>query len=280
MRTRRGPTTIAVLLALTGVLTVGLPAPVGASSGSRFYLSLGTSLSVGIEPNSAGHTRRTQEGYADQLHALLATPGLQLVKLGCPGETSITMITGGVCDYEAGSQLAQAVQFLGDHRGSVALVTIDVGANDIEPCGGLSGDAQQLCAAQAIGNVIGNLPVILTALRAAAGPDVTIIGMNYYNPFLAVWFVDPAQAQLSTQLQILFNGGLGFIYTAMFGIPVADVATAFDSLNDTPNPVVPVNVQNICALTWMCAPPPVGPNIHANAIGYGVIAQAFLAVFE
>jgi hypothetical protein len=40
------------------------------------------------------------------------------------------------------------------------------------------------------------------------------------------------------------------------------------------------NVAFICQLTWMCAPPPEGPNIHANESGYGVIAQEFLDVFD
>jgi hypothetical protein len=38
---------------------------------------------------------------------------------------------------------------------------------------------------------------------------------------------------------------------------------------------VPLNVARICTWTWMCAPSPVGPNIHANATGYQVIAAAF-----
>ena len=38
---------------------------------------------------------------------------------------------------------------------------------------------------------------------------------------------------------------------------------------------VPLNVARICEWTWMCAPAPVGPNIHANAAGYQVIADAF-----
>ena len=38
--------------------------------------------------------------------------------------------------------------------------------------------------------------------------------------------------------------------------------------------VVPRNVARICALTWMCAPPPYGPNQHPNADGYRVISQA------
>ncbi len=41
---------------------------------------------------------------------------------------------------------------------------------------------------------------------------------------------------------------------------------------------VPLNVARICQWTWMCAPPPVGPNIHANAAGYQVIAAAFQQV--
>jgi hypothetical protein len=38
---------------------------------------------------------------------------------------------------------------------------------------------------------------------------------------------------------------------------------------------VPLNVARICEWTWMCAPSPVGPNIHANATGYRHIAAAF-----
>jgi hypothetical protein len=38
-----------------------------------------------------------------------------------------------------------------------------------------------------------------------------------------------------------------------------------------------LNVAVICQLTYMCAPPPVGPNIHANRIGYSVIAATFAA---
>ena len=40
-------------------------------------------------------------------------------------------------------------------------------------------------------------------------------------------------------------------------------------------PALPLNVSLICAWTWMCAPPPVGPNIHPNAAGYWVIAGTF-----
>jgi hypothetical protein len=68
-------------------------------------------------------------------------------------------------------------------------------------------------------------------------------------------------------------------------MPVADVASAFAS-NDfatmVPFPApyysVPLNVAVICQLTYMCVPGPVGPNIHANQTGYGVIAATFASV--
>ena len=65
-------------------------------------------------------------------------------------------------------------------------------------------------------------------------------------------------------------------------MPVADVATAFDTANfelvPAPSsafpPMVPQNVLNVCGLTYMCA---LG-NIHATTDGYGVITRAFLEV--
>jgi hypothetical protein len=38
---------------------------------------------------------------------------------------------------------------------------------------------------------------------------------------------------------------------------------------------LPLDVERICRWTWMCTPPPLGPDIYANTAGYGVIAQAF-----
>jgi len=66
---------------------------------------------------------------------------------------------------------------------------------------------------------------------------------------------------------------------------VADVAGAFHSSNfatmvpfPPPHNSVPLNVATICQLTYMCVPAPVGPNIHANPDGYGVMAATFAAV--
>jgi hypothetical protein len=65
---------------------------------------------------------------------------------------------------------------------------------------------------------------------------------------------------------------------AHFKVPVADVAAEFrtDDFRVIPLVNLPVNVAAVCLLTWMCAPSPVGPNIHANTLGYRVIADAFV----
>jgi hypothetical protein len=64
------------------------------------------------------------------------------------------------------------------------------------------------------------------------------------------------------------------IYEAA-GDPVADVESAFSTTVTTPVVGIPLDVLRICQWTWMCAAAPLGPNIHANSAGYGVIAQAF-----
>ena len=215
-----------------------------------------------------------------------SNPKLQLKQLGCPiTETTVSMLTGkdSTCQYHRRSQLAEAVAFLREHRGSVALVTIDIGANDIEPCGSLAG-IDEACVKKAFIDVAANLPPILAALRVAAGPKVPIVGMNYYNPFLAAWLLpDPELAKESNETLAAFNGLLGAIYR-FFRIPVADVAAAFHSADFEPLvPVtfpggavmdLPTNVATICGLTYMC----VAGNIHATTEGYAVMTQAFLDV--
>ena len=265
--------------------TVAIPAAATADGpGPRYYLALGTSLSLGIQPDASGQEQPTDEGYPDQLHAALrsAMPRLRLVKLGCFGETSATMISGGLCQYPHRSQLDEAVAFLHAHREAVALVTLDIGANDVQACGSLTGIDQD-CVTRAFADVAANLPRILRALRAAAGDDVPVVAMSYYNPFVAAALLGPdgqKLAALSALDSALFNGLLAGIYRG-FGVPVADVAAAFHADDFTPVPEaggVPLNVLLVCEWTWMCAPPPVGPNIHANRDGYAVIAQTFLFI--
>ncbi len=265
----------------------------------HFYVSLGTSLSVGIQPDASGANQLTDDGYADQLFDIIKplfdiiepeTRELQLLKLGCPGETTTTMMDGGICTYPEGSQLAAAVAFLNAQKDKIELITIDMGANDLLEAGCLVGTAIDFdCINDVSMQISIDLPVILSALRDAADPGTPIVAMNYYNPFLAFWLIGIEGQVLaieSASAVSILNNDMGLTYAA-FEIPVADVASAFQSDDfvtlvplplPPPNDVVPVNVSVICLLTYMCEPDPVGPNIHANPSGYGVIAATFAAI--
>jgi lysophospholipase L1-like esterase len=277
---------LSILAALCAAFFTGAPSAL-ADSARVYYVSLGDSLAVGGQPKRAGCCAQgpttgvgggeTTEGYVEQLAALVreTNGNLRVKKFGCGGESTRTMRFGrdpqpfppaqgdNLCQYGHGSQLNDAVAFLAEHPGEIAFVTIDVGAGD---AGDLGVDAGLVQVQQ-------NLPVILSALRAASGPDVPIIGMNYYSPFIVAWFHDPALAQAIVDGTVRFNNGLEAIYQAA-GSPVADIETAFSMTDFTIQPDgLPLNVERVCEWTWMCA---VG-DVHPNKDGYGAIARAFVA---
>lgn len=261
----------------------------------RYYLSLGDSLSVGAQPHRSTLERPfpfvgvggfgasvTHESFSDQLAAVRREDisNLHLVKLGCIGESTTSMIHGaagipapaapdvGLCNYRLGSQLNDAVAFLSSHRGEVAFVTISIGANDVIPCG-----IDPTCLGAALATIQTNLVTILTRLRAAAGPGVPIAGMNYFSPAVVIWSENPVLAQLVVNATVQFNNVLEAVYFSA-GSPVADVETAFSTTDFTLTPAgIPLNVARICQWTWMCTPFRDG---HPNEAGYAVIAQAFL----
>jgi lysophospholipase L1-like esterase len=285
---KRKETHVKRRIALIG-LVVGaalLAAPLAtANEGTRYYVSLGDSLAAGVQPNGQPPFGETDEGYTDQLYAALKAddPKLTHIRLGCGGESTTSMVEGSQLPWVAFScgppdfylhryphktQLAEAVAFLHAHRQFVSLVTIDIGGNDVIGPGGA-------------GEISENLPTILAQLREAAGPDVPIVGMNYYGPGLpGAWEQGglPAVADYADAL-VDFNDFLEGFYTDA-GMPVADVESAFSSTDLTLVGGVPRNVVLVCQWTWLCAPPPFGGDLHPNAAGYAVIARAFLDVLE
>jgi lysophospholipase L1-like esterase len=266
------------LVSLPVLLTLWAATIAHAAAPPTYYLALGDSLAIGIQPSANGDVA-TNQGYADDLFAVFRTriPGLNLAKLGCSGETTTTMIQGGICSYPQGSQLAAAVSFVETHH--VALVTLDIGANDIDHCISTSG-IDPVCVETATTTVASNLPQILTELRTATGPDTLIVAMNYYDPFLAAWTLGAAGQALAKESVVAttaFNGLLVTVYQA-FSVPVADVARAYRITDFAPIPFInlPVNVFLTLSWTWMGASPPFGPDVHPNAVGYAVIAGAFV----
>jgi hypothetical protein len=279
-------------VALAAGCASSAPAPPAGSARSavpapRYYLSLGDSLARGVQPTATGDSQPTGGGYPDRIYSVLRArqPGWHLVKLGCSGETTRTMISGGICRYPAGSQLRQAERFLRAHRGHVGLVTIDIGANDPNSCI-IGAQLSQItsCMGSSIRMTTADLRTIMHGLRSAAGPAVTILAMSYYVPELAGWLdgkTGKEIAVLTERLVAGYNRLLAGIYRD-YGARVANVFGAFHSSDFTDRVrlrgygVLPRNVATVCEWTWACAPSPRGPNEHANDVGYGVIALAFL----
>ncbi len=240
-----------------------------------YYLSLGTSLAAGVQADpDTGESVVTDVSYPGFLAEILKTenPGFRHVNLGCPGETSDAFIDGGICEYKRGSQLAEAVKFLRSKGKNTRLITLDIGANDILRC--IDGtEIDMVCFTEAIQNLTTNLIDILNTLRWAAGPNVPIVAMNYYNPLAVFWFQDPDLAADTNLLQGIVNSALEGVYTA-FGVPVADVASAYmsgDLVTDNDGNLIPDSLDLLCGWTWMCS----HSNIHPNADGYSVIADVF-----
>ncbi len=293
------------------VCVLAMPAVAQASTGPwqsgfhvqpDYYLALGDSLSVGVQPTRAGVDEPTGVGYPNQFYRMVQDghhyPDLRLAQLGCPGETTETMLDGGLCGYSgdqrtsltvaSGDQAAAALAFIAAHKGRVPLITLDIGVNDLNPClaqGTISGI--EACLPGALNGLGKNLATLLDELRTA-DPTATILGMNYYDSELAEWLTGTAGQTFATdsvEFTELFNDTLDTVY-ADYEVPVADVAAAFDTSDMTSLIMlprigtVPENVAKICTLTWECAPPPQGPNQDCNAVGYWVTARAFYAVFR
>ncbi|HSK26310.1 MAG TPA: SGNH/GDSL hydrolase family protein [Jiangellales bacterium] len=225
----------------------GAPAPEG--EGGPAYLALGDSLAAGVGAPLG-------EGYVDLVYAALGErlPGLDLVGLGVSGETTGSMLAPG-------GQLERAEQAL--RTGGVRLVTIDIGANDGLGCA-LAQDER--CIDAALDEIRENLATVLTRLRAA-DPDVPVVAADYYLPVPPQLQSDPAEVAAALRVLGRLNGALAEVY-ASFGVPVAPVSAAFGG--DDPVSVV----ERTCALTPMCSGT---PDIHPNAAGHAVIAQALLA---
>ncbi|GAA1082938.1 GDSL-type esterase/lipase family protein [Nocardiopsis metallicus] len=290
-----------------------------------FYLSLGDSLTVGVQPDEDGRAQETAEGYTDVLYRELkdADSTLQHERMGCGGEDTTTFIEGGIagCDtrYEAGSQLEQAEEFLREHGDRVDLVTLTIGGNNFTNCVDGTGGQDELsvedigvneeCVADGLERLETEVPLIAERLTEAAGPDTQIIAMTYYNPFLALALLEEPEAEATEDedgeagdgeaedgaeavpsedadeglaartVEILgeVNESLTASYRAA-GIDVADVDTVFEGAN-TEVPAgsdtgMPVNLQRICDLTWMCNVAR-GPDIHTNLAGAQAIAEVF-----
>ena len=255
---------------------------------SGFYLDIGGSASLGYQPDGVAHHNghRTKQGYANDVKALEANNvNLNLRQVGCPGETVQSMLglLKNVCDHLPVTQLMRSVVILTDDANEVGLVTIDLGFNNIRPCL-LPRTVEQSCVNQSVSLVREYLPRILRVLKEAAGPNVYFVGLEYEDPFLGYFLKGSSGPTIATEtLEAMssMNATLIQVYSKA-NIAIANVPGAYQSENVGPRTLanvgtIPQNVDTACLLTWMCTPPPFGPDDHPNNAGYMAIARTIVA---
>ncbi len=286
----------AVVAAVLSLRSSGSPASAAsdttttAPTTTGFYLDMGASSSLGFQPTGILHHNghRTDTGYANDLLSLERFQGVSLTldQVGCPGDLVQTVLNTTANDhcYKAPqTQLTKAVAFLKANQSEVGVVTIDLGFNNVRLCL-TPAEPNQACVAAGIAAVKVDLPKILAQLKAAAGPQVHFVGLLYSDPFLAHYLdgpEGPAEATASLEDMTQLNTVLQAVYTAA-GVASANVPgiSQLDNttLVDVPNVgSIPENVEETCALTWMCYSTPFGPDDHPNDAGYALIAQAIFA---
>jgi lysophospholipase L1-like esterase len=220
------------------------------AEGAVYYLALGDSLAANVGAPSA------QDGYVSRLHRWLEERDGRrygLLNLGVPGETSGSLLAGG--------QLDEALGFLAVNR--VAYITVDVGANDLlghltspECSADLDAAACRARLDGALAAYEENLPAIFAALREAA-PQATIVLLTAYNPFslgTGIAFEEDTSRTLDSLNDVAESAA------AAAGVLVADGFTP---------------MQGVAAYTTLMLDSP--PDIHPNALGYDVLAQALVA---
>jgi lysophospholipase L1-like esterase len=173
------------------VVVVCLPLLLACASPDRpCYLALGDSYAYG-----EGASSRVELAYVPLFHQFLERDmgkSLALRNLAVGGETTTSMIAKGQL-AKALAELRFRNQESADPSDDVVVITIDIGGNDLigltgegRPCAPPKGLDDSGCAV-AVGNAIDeaskNLPVILRALRVAAGPETRIMVLDYFNPY-------------------------------------------------------------------------------------------------
>lgn len=292
-----------VVAMVVGVYLIARPSndlPASAASTTKttipvtetgFYLAVGASSSLGFQPTGILHHngRRTPDGYANDLVFIEGYQGVDLTldQVGCPGETVETILNFKVADHcytLPKTQMTQAEVFLKANQDEAGVVTVDLGFNDIRLCL-WDKPVDEACVNKSIAAIQVDMPKVLSDLKAAAGPHVRFIGLEYNDPFLSRYLWGATGAAYATESLVAMdrlNAVLDQIYVTA-GVSVANVPAYFDTDVTTrvaaPNGgVIPENVAVACEMTWMCYAAPFGPDDHANDAGYSLIAQAIAAV--
>lgn len=251
------------------------PSPSPSPEATGTILALGDSLAVG-----AGATRADETGYVARLYQALSRPGAAphvtaLRNLAVSGETSTSMIRDG--------QLGEAIDAIAAADPRVALVTLDIGGNDLlrllgtDACAAdpLGADCLQLLALTLVdfeANYHQILDELTTALDEHA-PTARLAVMTYFNPFSGT----DASHEAAAELALLgADGRLDCEADDPNARGMNDIiACVGEELGAIPIDIQPAFAGLGLELTHIAS-----EDIHANDRGYEVIADLFAAALE
>lgn len=256
---------------------------------AQSYVSIGDSYAAGYQPTAPRKGSTTRNGFAYQVVTDAKAKGYDytLVNFGCSGATTVTILKTPGCAAErlgpgatpyTQTQAAAAEAYLRSHRGTVGLITVSIGGNDITYCGGVANPTT--CLTTALGTVEKNLKTLVTGLRAAAGPKVRIVGITYPDVLLGNSLSDDVTKKQTATLSVfafrtLINPALKDAYASVGArfVDVTEATGAYGSLDQKtmvpPYGSIPVPVAKICMLTYFCE----FQDIHPRTKGYSIIAD-------
>lgn len=265
-----------------------------AASKKSIYVSLGDSLAWSYTKTSTGTVAQSEKGYSELLAAKARrnkkyAKRMTLKKFGCPGESTASYLgtsprtigTAVPCPF-AKSQHADSIAYIKKNRKKIGFITLSIGANNFTPCTTAGGAVDIPCVQRGNEQLDKDLPRIYRELRKAAGRNIPIATHNIYDPYLALYLRGSDYRELALLTVDLIRQIAGKIAT--FAKPqkirVADTVAAFKTTQTTQTTTVngqpvPVAVAQICAYTFMCQPPPIGPDIHPTDAGYSAFMTAF-----
>lgn len=250
---------------------------------AQTYVAVGDSLAFGFQEQKFYNEFLTfsydpatfNTGFVDVVSQYVHNyfPNLVTVNFSCPGETTITAVSGG-CPFHnslfalplhqsyPGStpQMYAVMNYLKAHPGEVWFITLTLGANDmLNFLSNCNGDAT--CIQQGLPKLTAGTAAYVAGIigvMKAASPHSVIVWTNVPDPYQ---FTQPATVPVFAS----FNQAVGTA-AKNAGARVVDWFTTQQSLNQA----------QLCYLSFVCTPPL--NDIHPTDAGYKVLGYQTLQV--
>lgn len=266
------------------LIAVGLASAKEPAGTSPDYLGLGDSVPFGFI-SQAGFEYVNSQNFVGYPDWLAIEVGLNEANAACPGETTGSFLSTQAPDAgcrlyrqhaplhvsygSSQTQFDYAINYLLQNGGSTALITLQLGSNDvlllIQAC---NNDPQ--CIAQGLPGVLAtagaNMATILAGLRAT-GYGGAIVIVNYYSTD----YTNPMITQITSELNQAITAP-----AHLFGAGVADVFSAFQAASQQAG-------GRTCAAGLLNTKPgfnPLACDIHPSQSGQKLIAQVISSLQE